>query len=350
MKKTFTSIIIIYLFNGLIAQPTITNSWAPTTGIIYKSNGLDGTFGLSEGNSGANETWDFSSEDTLSSSQVSYINPSSAPSSSSFPGATDVLSSLSVNGNATYNFNKLVGNTYQLIGVYQPSNNYIIDYTSNPLDFYLFPMTMNSTFNDIFSATGSYSVSGQSGVLNRNGTIDVVVDGYGTLITHYGTYSNVLRVKSIQDMTDTVTSNGVQSIFTYHYETYAWISSAYRGIVLASVTHLETNGISQDFGYVSQVISTGIDEQTDLSLFNLTVSPLPATSNITLSYSLTHKTKLDIEVYNELGQIIYSAKEVLSEVGEQKKSIPVESWSNGKYFVHIKTDKGLTTKQITVQR
>ena len=133
----------------------------------------------------------------------------------------------------------------------------VINY-SNSKQMYKFPLAMNETLSDTFNGTAT--VSGYS--LTRSGSTNGTVDGYGTLITPSGTYTNVLRIKTNQTSTD----NLAGTTNTASTETYSWVKA---GIHLEIAVSQEINLPSgtQSHTYYLKGSSLGLIEHGDEQTF-----------------------------------------------------------------------------------
>jgi hypothetical protein len=136
------------------------------------------------GAGGAGVTWDFSSLTPVLEGTVTMISPSGAPNFSTFPTTTFCAKLLPTGGSPLYVYERLSATKWEHL-----ANNYTgpgtgTDYTPNPESTLMFPMSYSNSFMDTFQKT--------TGGPN---TVTVTYDGYGTLITPFTTYHNVVRIK-----------------------------------------------------------------------------------------------------------------------------------------------------------
>ncbi|MEK7877861.1 MAG: hypothetical protein AAB325_16925, partial [Pseudomonadota bacterium] len=198
MKKIYPLCLLILSGTYINAQsPTITSCNLPIIGDTIYFLRVD-TTGLTEGNKGANITWNFSSL-TLNGQKDTtiYYTPSATPFPTSFPSSNY---SATDNGSAFQDYgyydNQTTGTT--LLGGDSPqgTTNY-----SDTWQLYWFPLNYLDSLGDSFKAV----FNGTSGAtIRRQGTSKTVADGYGTLILPTGTYPNVLRIKLQETETDYV--------------------------------------------------------------------------------------------------------------------------------------------------
>ncbi|MBS1624147.1 MAG: T9SS type A sorting domain-containing protein [Bacteroidetes bacterium] len=349
MKKLFTIFAACAAISSF-AQPTLTSSYIPAVGTQVHLTALDGSGGLSEGAAGANVTWDLSGYDTLGSQDVQYITPSSAPTGSSFSTATDCAHGLSTSGHDTYNFSRLNGNVYQLVGVSQPYASYVLNY-SPAQDILHFPTTYNSSFVSTATATGSFVSGSYSGTIVRHVVDSTIADGYGTLTTKAGTFSNVLRLYVSQHIVDTEVVSGQTLVITYYYKTYNWMSPAYPGTGLASVSHLEQTqyGITQnsDAGNYSKVSPAGIDDLSLAGIAGLNIQPQPVSDHATISLQNESASAVSVSVSDLSGREVQNLTQTLVR-GENHIPVPVAGMGTGIYIVTLRSGEHASTLKMVV--
>jgi hypothetical protein len=347
MKILYTSILSLFTFS-VFAQPTLTTSWVPNVGLSTRIYAYDGSSGLSEGPSGAAQTWDLTAYDTLASQVTQYISPSSAPGGSSYSTATDCGEGLSTQGNNTYTFDRLNGNVYQLLGLNQPSpSTYVTTYT-RPQTIFIFPETYGSYFSDTATLTGSFQGASPGTITGTTFETDTV-DGYGTLITAAGTFNNVLRIKILQTIMDTETVSGQQAPLFYYYETYSWFSPTIKGVTLATISHLDNNGITEDQGFYSQVISTGIQDITAAGVTDWSIIPQPSNDHATVSIQSDKAGETaDILMHDMTGRLVYQTSKTLS-ASKNNIGIDVSALSDGIYTLSVNVEGRSDTQKLVVK-
>lgn len=186
MKKSLHILFFGSLISAVntVAQPTITATGINPIGgdVITTTN----TNYVGPGSAGINQTWDLSTmTPSGASATFAYANPSSTPYASSFTN-----SNVSASYGGSYVYYKTSSAAWQFYGAVTSAT---MSY-SNPEDFLHFPFTYTNTYTDSWATTfisGGYT-------FYRTGTTTVTADGYGTLITPSGTFSNVLRVHFIK--------------------------------------------------------------------------------------------------------------------------------------------------------
>lgn len=92
----------------------------------------------------------------------------------------------------------------------------------------------------------------------------------------------------------------------------------------------------------------GVQQLSDAVSFEM--YPNPTSNNTTLAFNLTKDQNVDIEVYNMLGDVVYSANQGMLSSGQHTVMINGSTLSNGIYMVRIITDGGATTQKLVIQK
>src|SRR5688572_22728029 len=194
MKKLLLSLSIMVFAFGFNpdakAQPTLTAAnFGPVLGDHFSSK--MGNY-MQPGNSGANQTWNFSGLAATATMTTDYVSRAAAPFQSNVPAAT--LASKS-SGN-DYEYITTTPTGIKTYGAYSAAQNVFVTY-SDPIEIAL-PKTYNSSSTDTYKAT--YTANTMNFL--RKGSMTITYDGYGTVITPAGTYNNVIRLKMMDVVRD----------------------------------------------------------------------------------------------------------------------------------------------------
>jgi hypothetical protein len=232
MKKLYfiTTLIVIILSGKVFAQPTYTQASFPAAGTVLTSIMVDPT-GLSPGNGGANQTWDFSAAIlTGTSSMSNVVTPASTPYASSFPTASLAQSQVNAGGSSAYVYYTLNASYAEMIGLVSVSPSATINYSfTDPRRVMNFPWTYNSTFTDASTGIASYIIGGYTVNQYRRGTVTYTADGYGTCINPVGMNTNVLRLKTVESTVDSSVFVGLPvpaTVTASNIVSYGWSGSA----------------------------------------------------------------------------------------------------------------------------
>jgi hypothetical protein len=216
------------------------------------------------------------------------------------------------------------------VGVIGLSNGY--SSISDPMIFMKFPITPAYSYSDtfVFSYTSNgHSMTGVESLQNE-------FSGYGTLITPFGTFTDVVRIKSSSTVTNTDNVNGN----TYHQTetTYNWYKTGVHH-ELAMIT--EGNNDSQPFYgvyYFDVPADLGLDENTS-SHFSL--SPNPSSDLVTIK---SDELMTNIEVYTVSGELVLNSK--LNETNST--AINISTLKSGVYLLKVyEMDGSVSVQRIT---
>jgi len=276
---------MLLLGNAAIAQPTLTATGInPVIGESYTIN--NGNY-VSEGSSGANQTWDLSTISGSSGGLTNNVTPSSTPNGSNFP-TSNLAADNTTTGSTGYYFTS--SSVLQILGAVGGSGSTVITY-SNYEDILHFPFNYNNSYNDQWAA--SFQSAGYN--YYRTGNTTVTADGYGTLITPNGTYTNVMRVHFVQDYQDS-TYIGTPYIITYYNDEYIWYKEGVHATLAAVYTFTNSmSGTSTAGFYLTGTI--GIDE-TNNYITSSNVFPNPAVDKVNINLNLTEKKRNKLFSYS----------------------------------------------------
>lgn len=235
MKKLFT---ILFSFTAFAstAQPVISNgNNIPPFGA---SDSISvSTTALSPGSGGANVTWDYSSLVCTVAGKATYVDPATTPYTATYPSANKAIK-IEIPTGTIYEYDIVSASKWEML-----ANNVTAttgqNYTPNPKTMMPFPFHYNDVVTDTYQELAS-----------GTGSVTMTYDGYGTLITPYGTYNNVVRMKrDFGGPTD------------YYYDYY--ISSPYLQLVVSfdanvskyTVVKTGTTGVSSISGNKTTVLA-----------------------------------------------------------------------------------------------
>ncbi|MBS1519236.1 MAG: T9SS type A sorting domain-containing protein [Bacteroidetes bacterium] len=207
--KNLLFLLILFISADLSAQIVITSSNNPLPGESSKSVRCD-TTGITEGNSGANQTWNYSGIVRLDSTVTNWVSASSTSYAAQFPNSN--LASTS--DNTSYTFYAGSSSEFLYYGIGDPS---LLNSYSNPQTLMQYPFTFGGSFSDVFASTYINGVA----TSYLNGTMNVSGDAWGTITLPSGTFANALRVKSIRHSTDS-SNIGTPFVLEFTSTSYAW--------------------------------------------------------------------------------------------------------------------------------
>lgn len=320
-KKLLQTLFVFVIINfiaivNLHPQITIGNSHIPVFGDQLRIHEVD-TTGINQGNSGANQTWNFSGITILTDSAVfNWVNPSTTPYTSSFPTA-DIAEGNQIG----YMYYTIAGGDLSNIGSGFGTSPPLITTLTNPEIISRVPFTYNNTYTDEFSGT----ITGIITTLRR-GTITKTADAYGTIILPGGTYNDVLRINFLQDITDSIA--GIPVVTRTVTDNYSWYSGQYK-FPIFSVTYSTvyiggTPSYSKAVFITTQNTSVGI---TPIS--NQLVNEYKLHQNYPNPFNPSTSITFDIVKTSDVKLIVYDA------LGREVSELVNERLSNGSYRVNF---------------
>lgn len=180
MTKIFTLTAALLGVIQVYAQPILQNNM-PATG--YSAALGMGTL-ASEGPAGASQTWDLSAVSLTNVGTLSFPTIASTPYAATYPNASYCSVLTPTTGPVYYSYYKSSATQMEAYGE-SISASTGFNYTPDTKIYFAFAMHYGDSLSDTW-ATAAYT-----------GKVRRFYDGYGTLITPYHTYANVVRIKSI---------------------------------------------------------------------------------------------------------------------------------------------------------
>lgn len=337
--------LVLFIVAGCVfrvsAQPSITSDILFQIGdaaaVHYSTTDFD------PGPAGADVEWDFS---TLSSSyqiQWQAVSPQSTGFQDSFPSASIAFT---IPGNMsagvledTYAFYEELGSTFHyrgstlnsdLSGETQTS---FFTLNEDPDELYDFPLSFGQMSEDEVAGTNTINAGDNTFVTQRTGTTTTEVDAYGTLHTPMGTFSNTLRVKRTEALTDDF--NGIST--TQEIVRYDWLSPNHRYILM----HMEEIIVRDFLGneqsrstqtYYSEPAIINSVDQADANVQTLRVFPNPSVDRLYFDLPTSDLAReLNLYVFNSGGQVIQ-----VEAIKNGTHYLDVVGWPSGQYWLEIR--------------
>jgi PKD repeat protein len=267
MKKITLSFLLL-ITNTLIAQITYNSTdFASVNEQFTVSSISTGLNSFNFTTAGPNTSWNFSTLGLASQEMVAWLNPNNTGYKSSWCLSNGFLLNCNTQFNNAFNLaiksangiqiqgfgltninnhyklstatleNKMLGATITAGGVSVP---FAVNYTIPDIE-YRFPIFYNDTYTTNSSFTidlNSLGVSLQyTSVSNRTNT----VEGWGSMVTPFASFSNVLKMKTVVINNNTTVSNGQTIPTTITTITYKWFDVNY-GIPVLEVSGQEVSG------------------------------------------------------------------------------------------------------------
>ncbi|MEP7170186.1 MAG: T9SS type A sorting domain-containing protein, partial [Bacteroidota bacterium] len=354
----------------LEAQITIDQNDMPSPGdTIRVSYGLV-TAAIDPVPTGANFTWDFSQlqwiaqnidtfltiAQTSPTYQVVYadvsFNPNRANVATRGNFAFPPIAGIQVSD--VYDFFYKSSSQYRRVGYGANVNGFDTPLPMNNFDI-LYNLPLN--YNDNDSCDADFSLTLPSVLYYGYSSHRVnLVDGWGTLITPFGTF-NTLRVKSAIVAHDSI--NLLATGFGFGIDRplareYKWIGNS-KSIPLLQINTTDLLGTETVTSIVYQdsirVLPTGISENINQSeSFN--VYPNPAKDNFIISMTLKNKAKILATIYNSSGEKVKGLLDETLDAGEIIKIFNNRTLglSQGVYVIHAMIDGKNYYQKLTITK
>ncbi|MEO6305815.1 MAG: T9SS type A sorting domain-containing protein [Bacteroidia bacterium] len=318
------------------AQPTLTdancNPVAGETFSVVISNSI------SPGSAGANQSWNLGAMTATGSGLANTYVAATTASGSIYPNSNvnyqDALMSLYLKTSTTVlqnygKFHHAGSNPGKIVTTY-----------SDPIDMLHYPVNFNDTYTDSYVGT-RYSTSNTTPSYIRFGTYTVTADGYGTLTIPSGVYTNVMRVHMHSINRDSIANNSSGSY--YMQDEYLWYLP---GTHYPIAGYINYDGVMHSF-YMSSNL-TGLKENHS-NLFALDLYPSPASDIINIHFPVSANEKMQLGIYNSLGQELKTI--ALETTATDDVKISTSDLSNGIYILQV-TDKGniLSSKRFIINK
>lgn len=129
------------------------------------------------------------------------------------------------------------------------------------------------------------------------------------------------------------------STLTQHFTVFVQTNSAIGAIPAQYVFQSKRVLIKQTTGVAN--LSEGVSFE---------VYPNPTNSDANISFSLVKDQNVTVEVYNTLGQNVYSQNEGTMGSGQHLITVPGNGLKSGVYFVRVTTEDGTSTQKLVIQK
>lgn len=368
MVRNLFLVIVVFISSGMLAQITISSSDMPNAGDSIRVSITNSVGGIDPMLSDTNYLWDFSALTPNSQrfekfdSPLTFTSPFNLlfnPLNTSYGKDNYTFTTIPLPGvslTAAYDFLKESSSNLKQIGAGYTINGAPIPFLYTSSDYiYRFPMGYSNTD----SCDYKYGLPIPSiGYYGQTGHRVNMVDGWGTLITPYGSFQT-LRIRSAIKAIDTiyVTTFGVGSNIPrpLKYE-FKWLAIGSKIPVLqidANVTgsNLTTTNVQYMDSLRSGVPQVGISEHSTEN-FNLKVYPNPCIDNFMVNYHLSKSSVVKISISDVLGKTSTLISNKIQTAGTHQDLINIIDWglSPGVYLLKIRTNDLQKIQKIIVSR
>lgn len=335
MKSNFYFLFAFLLFNGgIFAQTTLQYSdiaFSPGDFLTLDTAQYVDVSAME----GPNMTWDLSSLTPLGFEYtVEVQNIANQPGVELFPNANLYLEMTAQDFGFGF-FAQGTGTTINNIGAYLDTGfGEVVNHYSDPQSYWTAPLTYGSSGTDTFAGTSDAVGS----VSNLSGTINWEVVGYGTLITGLETHSNVLMLRTIENISQELAGGfNEESVIT----SYQFLKAGKHAPVISFV-----NDVSTFFGEttVSNTATILVNQTVGINdlesnIASAIVYPNPASDQLMLTLQLDQAIEINVSVLDITGRAVVASSLQKGVPGENNIRIDLDQdVAAGTYFVHLVAD------------
>ena len=348
--KSLLFLILLIASTSMLAQITIQKADMPAVNDTFRYSTADPLSVTNPGATGANFTWNYS----FLSHTGQYVDTFKSPLQTNFIYAAlffnaDLAGTLAFNQNMgtvtlseIYNFFNLTNAKFESMGFGAKINGIPTPVVFDAPDLiYTFPLT----YNNMDSSTSSFDLSlpGLGSVFHTQTRINHA-DGWGTLITPFGTF-NTLRVKSEINTRDSV--GGFPFAVNSKTFEYKWLANG-MDVPLMQINTTDNAGIETVTRVFYRDSVRIITSMPDLSFDEdlIAVYPNPATDRISLTLgSVTGN--VSIEIFDINGKMTRQFSNQMT-TGKNTFDLDLDEPA-GIYFIKITTEEKVFIRKFVIQ-
>jgi hypothetical protein len=90
--------------------------------------------------------------------------------------------------------------------------------------------------------------------------------------------------------------------------------------------------------------------KVDAGISNFVMFPNPANAEVNLLLELANNSKVDLDIYDMNGKVVYTSHVADVAAGRQVMSVPTSNFATGVYNVRIETGTGILTDRLTIAK
>lgn len=354
MKKIYLTLLFAIFATLGFAQITINSTDMPNGGedyLISKTSSFD----FNGEDTGENYTWDFTTlipltQDTVLFDDISAVpfayqfifnnpfDPDNHASEGELKDGLDGLEGFEVED--AYLFTNNTNSKKEEVGFGASLNSIPIPVAyDNKKLLYNFPLNYDNSASDDFNF--AFEIP-NTGFIGQTGNLDYNVDGWGTLITSFGTF-DVLRIKRVINQYDTIFVAASEFGFGINREIteYEWLGKN-TGIPLLKIT--TEFGVVTSIDYQDFLLDpVGVEEITS-PISSFSIYPQPANGRFYIGFDQSPKTSISVVIYD------LSGKKIWSKQFEASAKITIdESFNKGIYLLDIQVGDFQKVRKLIIQ-
>lgn len=348
--KNLLTIIITFFFIAGYGQISIVSTDMATPNDTFRISNAANASSFNFKTTGANYNWDFSGLVSNGQTLEHYVAISATPAIynvvfmypfvASFAQVRPDVKIATITIDEGYNFYKNTTASLKEVGFGAKIQGMPIPVSYQSADvIYKFPLN----YNNVDSSNSYWNISIPSlGYLEEKKHRVNKVDGWGSITTPYGSF-NCIRVKSVVKQVDSFHYDSIPLPFPaipQTYTEYIWLAKNI-GFPIVKAT---TRGLTTTVSYMDSIKSfVGIKPISLHQNEEITLFPNPTTGHINLKLYSEFDGKVDLKIYDVLGNMVM--QETIS--SSHNTIIDVSHLKKGIYFVSVNlTDRTISKRLI----
>lgn len=351
--NTFWAILLFCLIGQTsFAQFTLQASDInPTVGYGFRNINSSVIVESNNAITGTNATWDFTTLNNNSTDTATVIAPSSTPYAASFPQANIAFSSIPNIENTDFEFFRADVSAFTSYGnTYEDQGEIFTLIYSTPMTYWTYPLNYNDQSAGTFSAS---SVLPGDLTQYQFGTINRMVDGYGTLKLPFGDYDETMRIKvNTQTIDSTEFNPGEFTTTQFNNVIYFYLrAGTFMPLLIQNESTITAqNGLPippQTFKSIIYLAKTSINVLSNNKVNTPTFQlfPNPANEYIQIkNLSQTLSIGATYQLMDVSGRVIETGS-LNNNQGEFNQTISVQNLPSGIYFLHLMDQGRISSKK-----
>ena len=272
---------------------------------------------------GPDVSWDFSQLNNMGNpGTVTAITPAG----DEFPTANVVLSI----GDSIFTYVMHDENAAYYLGIQMITGDYeaLLIY-SDTRKYLEYPFTYNDVFSDTYKGVSVVSVV----EVRQSASSTVTADSYGTLTLPTGTFTDVLRITTVDNTIDSIFVGGfLTSVSSGTRTQYAWYGPLSSGPLFSMEIINESGEIDTACYYTTA--EAGIRTYGNNPVTGMKIFPNPAEDYLFVEFETSDNRPITISIVNQVGQVMIS-KVLTVNVGSITEKIDIRDLPSGIYFANI---------------
>lgn len=339
MKNTILSFItVIAAMTSSFAQPVLDSAaLCPVPKDVFIGHMPFSVTGILPGASGPGVTWNFATLADDSQDSTVYLSCAATPACSLFTADGSNLACYTndaVYGSGYYYF-VTDTNRQTLIGGYVFP---VTAHATNGQDVQFFSLQYLKTHLD----TSEVAVSG----IYHYQIDSSIVDGYGDLTLPTGTFTNVMRVLTVDMSVDSSTGVAPDTVYT---QIYSWFDSGFHNALL-EITIDTANGNTVEYYTKGTFVDVSLQTANAVKAHTMQVFPNPATDEINIKFDLQDAANASVVITDVTGRIAGNIPAGKLKTGLNDILFPVSGLPGGMYIVRLTSGTETISQKIVVAK